>query len=256
MTKPRSYQTEAVIIRKTKLGEADRILTMYTPQLGKIQGFAKSIRRTKSKLAGHLEMLTYSQVSLARGKGIDTITGGQTINSFMPLKSNLEKTSYALYAAELINQFTPEGMENQLLFQLMVDTLTALCEEGDDELIMRHFELHLLDTSGYRPQLRHCVACRAKLEEITNGFSPTSGGILCASCYRKSPYCLSVSVNALKVLRFLQDNGHKNARRLKMTPNLHRELEEILRSHIKFLLEKDLKSVAWLDTLRAQTGLS
>ena len=89
MSKPRNYQTEAIIIKKTKLGEADRILTLYTPHLGKIQAVAKGVRRPRSKLAGHLELLTHSQVSLARGRNLETITGSQTINSFLPLKSDL-----------------------------------------------------------------------------------------------------------------------------------------------------------------------
>ena len=78
MPEPRDYKTEAVVIRKTKLGEADTILTFFTPCLGKIQGFARSLRKPKSKLAGHLEMLTHSQVSFARGRNIDTVTGSQT----------------------------------------------------------------------------------------------------------------------------------------------------------------------------------
>ena len=82
MPKPRTYQTEAIIIRKTKLGEADRILTLYTPDLGKIQGIAKGVRRPKSRLSGHLELLTHSQVTLVRGRGnLDTIIGSQTIDS-------------------------------------------------------------------------------------------------------------------------------------------------------------------------------
>ena len=82
MSSPRNYQTEAIIIKKTRLGEADSILTHYTPHLGKIQGFAKSLRKAKSKLAGHLELLTHSLVSLARGRNLDTIIGNQTINTF------------------------------------------------------------------------------------------------------------------------------------------------------------------------------
>src|SRR3990170_1939622 len=101
MSKPRTYQTEAIIIRKTKLGEADRILTLYTPYLGKIRAVAKGVRRPRSKMSGHLELLTHSQVSLARGRNLDTITGCQTINSFLPLKSHLWLTACALYVAEL-----------------------------------------------------------------------------------------------------------------------------------------------------------
>jgi len=120
MPKPRNYQAEAIIIKKTKLGEADRILTLYTPHLGKIQAVAKGVRRPRSKLSGHLELLTYSLVSLARGKNLDTITGSQTINSFLPLKSDLELTSYALYITELVNQFTADHIENYPLFCLLL----------------------------------------------------------------------------------------------------------------------------------------
>ncbi|MDD5191431.1 MAG: DNA repair protein RecO, partial [Dehalococcoidales bacterium] len=68
MSTPREYRTSGVIIRKTKLGEADRILTIYTPDLGKMDAVAKGVRRPKSKMAGHLELLTYSQINLARGR--------------------------------------------------------------------------------------------------------------------------------------------------------------------------------------------
>src|SRR4030042_5753995 len=125
MADPREYQTEAIVIRKTKLGEADTILTFFTPGLGKIQGFARSLRKPKSKMAGHLELLTHSAVSFARGRGnLDTITGAQTINAFLPIKNDLWLTSCGLYVAELVHQFTAEHQENYTIFQLMLDPLT------------------------------------------------------------------------------------------------------------------------------------
>ena len=120
MSRPRNYQTEAVIIKKTKLGEADRILTLYTPDMGKIQAVAKGVRRPKSKLAGHLELLTHSQVTLARGRNLDTITGSQTIDAFLPLKTDLWLTSYGLYVIELVNQFTADHVEDEALFRLLL----------------------------------------------------------------------------------------------------------------------------------------
>jgi DNA repair protein RecO (recombination protein O) len=108
MSQPRTFQTPAIIIKKTKLGEADTVFTMYAPHLGKIQGIAKSVRKTTSRMAGHLELFTYSQVTLARGKNIDTIIGSQTLNSFMPIKSDLDHISCGLYMLELVNQFAPD----------------------------------------------------------------------------------------------------------------------------------------------------
>ena len=252
MPEPRNYQTEAIVIKKTKLGEADSILTLYTPQLGKIQGFARSLRKPRSKLAGHLELLTHSQVSLARGRNLDTITGSQTINSFLPLKSDLWLTSCALYVTELINQFTADHIENFSLFQLTLDTLNQLCQANNKELILRYFELHLLDSVGYRPQLRECVACHQALEATTNSFSPSAGGMLCPTCSHTQPFAYPLSVNTQKVLRLLQSSDYTSASRLKIDSELARELEKVMSVYLKYLLEKEVKSAAWLETLREQ----
>ena len=253
MTKPRTYQTEAIIIKKTKLGEADRILTLYTPHLGKIQGVAKGVRRPRSKLSGHLELLTHSQVSLARGRNLDTITGSQTINSFLEIKSDLDLTSQSLYAIELVNQFTADHIENHALFRLLLETIGQLCQGGDNELVLRYFELNLLERVGYRPQLLLCVSCRLPLKPTTNSFCPSAGGMLCLSCTESQPLTYPVSVNGLKVLRLLQDGDYSTAGRLRMNRELSRELEGVMRNYLRYLLEREVKSAAWLDTLRQQT---
>ncbi|MBI4282930.1 MAG: DNA repair protein RecO [Chloroflexi bacterium] len=250
MSKPRTYQTEAIIIKKTKLGEADSILTLYTPELGKIQGFARSLRKPKSKLAGHLELLTHSLVSLARGRNLDTITGSQTIDSFLPLKNDLELTSYALYATELINQFTVEHQENRPVFRLLLETMERLCQNSDKELALRYFEVQLLNEVGYRPQLQQCVACHQPLMPVINSFGAAVGGMLCPNCRQSQPLSYPLSVNALKVLRLLQSNDYTTVSRLKMNRELSRELEMVLRGYLKYLLEREVKSAAWLDTLR------
>jgi DNA repair protein RecO (recombination protein O) len=256
MTNPRNYQTDAIVIKKTKLGEADTILTFYTPDRGKIQGFAKSLRKTKSKMAGHLELITHSRVTFARGRNLDTITGSQTIDSFVALKNDFKLMSYALYVIELVNQFTPEHYEDYRLFQLLLETLKNLCQTDDIEILLRFFEIHLLNEVGYRPQLQQCVNCRKELEPVINTFSPASGGVLCPECsYQSSSVLFSLSVNSLKVLRFFQNNDYDTASRLKVPPELSTELEKIIRGYIRYLLEKDLKSVAWLDSLKYESGI-
>ena len=253
MPKPRSYQTEAVIIKKIKLGEADRILTLYTPHLGKLRAVAKGVRRPRSKLAGHLELLTHSLVSLARGRNLDTITGSQTINSFLPLKSNLQLMSYALYATELTDQFTADCIENYPLFQLLLETMECLCQGSNKELALRYFELHLLNAVGYRPQLQQCVSCHTTLKPTTNSFCPSAGGILCPNCSQSQPLTFPLPVNAQKVLQLLQNSDYTTVSRLKLSPELSHQLEGVMRGYLKYLLERVVKSAAWLDTLREQT---
>ncbi|HEX9976221.1 MAG TPA: DNA repair protein RecO [Dehalococcoidales bacterium] len=252
MPNPRTYQTEAIIIKKTKLGEADRVLTLYTTDWGKIQAVARGVRRPRSKLAGHLELLTHSLVSLARGRNLDTIIGSQTIDSFLPLKSDLKLTAYALYATELVNQFTADHMENRPLFHLFLETLQVLCQAANNDLRLRYYEMHLLNEVGYRPQLQQCVICHRALQTVINSFSAGTGGLLCPDCRFSEPFAYPLSVNAQKVLRLLQDGDWATVSRLKLTPELSFELESVMRHYLRYLLEREVKSVAWLDTLRKQ----
>jgi DNA repair protein RecO (recombination protein O) len=256
MSKPRSYQTEAFIIKKTKLGEADRILTLYTPHLGKIQAFAKGVRRPRSKLSGHLELLTHSQVSLAKGKNIDTVIGSQTINGFLPLKSDLGLTSYALYVTELVNQFTADHAEDKSLFDLLIETMNSLCLGGNKELLLRYFELHLLNEVGYRPQLENCVSCQLPLINSDGYFCPSAGGVLCPVCSHSRSSSYPISTNGLEILRLLQGHSLVNPNSINISERLSIELGRTMKSYIKYLLDRDIKSVAWLDSLKLQARKS
>jgi DNA repair protein RecO (recombination protein O) len=253
MPDPREYQTEAIVIKKTKLGEADTILTFFTPRLGKIQGFAKSLRKPKSKMAGHLELLSHSTVSFSRGRGnIDTVTGAQTIDAFLPLRNDLWLTSCGLYVAELVHQFTAEHQENEALFRLALDTLDRLCHQENVELVLRSFELHLLECTGYRPQLNECVICHRALEPTVNYFSPAAGGLLCPACNSSQPFSYSLSLNAQKVLRLLQEVDFPTTARVKLDVALAREIENVISGYFKYILEREVRSAAWLDKLREQ----
>lgn len=249
MTTPRLYDTEAVVLRKTDLGEADSVLTMYTPYLGKIRAVAKGVRRPKSKMGGHVEQLVHSQMLLARSKGLDIVSQSQAIESFLPLRDNLRLTSSALYVVELVDRFTAEGEENYPLFRLLVDTLNWLCRARHGDLILRCFELHLLEYLGYRPELQHCVICRSAIEPGSNYFSPDSGGVLCPRCRGGGLIAHPLSLNALKVLRFLQRNTYAEAERLRVFPEVSLELKLLMRKYIRYLLEREVKSADWLDRL-------
>jgi DNA repair protein RecO (recombination protein O) len=255
MPRSRTYQTEAIVIKKTKLGEADRILTLYTPDMGKIQGIAKGVRRPKSKLSGHLEMFTYTMVSLAHGRNLDTIIGSQTIESFLPLKSNLELGAYALYVTELINQFGAERQENRRLFSLLQETMQQLSRQIDRDYsnisgLLRYYELHLLEEVGYRPQLGHCVSCRKVLPDTSNYFSASAGGMVCPDCRLKHAYTYPISLGTLNALRQLQNGDWSTPDNIIRDMVVHREMEFMIRSYLRYLLERELRSVSWLDTLR------
>jgi DNA repair protein RecO (recombination protein O) len=255
MSRPKVYQTEAIILNRHRFGEADQLLVLYTPHRGKLRAVAKGALRTKSKLGGHLEPLCHSLLLLAEGKNLDIVTQCQTINSFLPLREDLWHTSCALYAAELVDCFTAENLENYPLYKLLLNTLDRLCQASPPQagqLALRYFELHLLNYIGYWPELQVCLSCQQPLEPTANYFSASAGGVLCPLCRHSEPLSQPLSVNALKVLRHFQQNTYSMASRLRLNPQLQLELERLLRSYINYLLEHQVKSAAWLDRLSKQ----
>jgi len=250
MTRPRVYKTEAIVLKRRAQGEADSIFTLYTPNFGKIRVVARGVRKPKSKLGGHLEPLTRSALVLAKGQNLDIITQGQTIEPFLPLRDDLWRTGCAIYAAELVDQFCAEQSENYHVYKLLHSTFLWLCEAPNAELVLRTFELHLLNHLGYRPELYQCINCRTKLEPEGNLFSASGGGVLCPACAGAEPVTRPISTDALKVMRFLLSQEQSSRRRLLMRQELSQELEQLLRVYIRYLLEREVKSVDFLDRLR------
>ena len=250
MTRTRYYNTEAVVLRKSELGEADSILTLYTPKRGKLRAVAKGVRRPRSKLGGHVELLTYSQISLSLSRNLDVITQSQTIDGFLPLRDDLLRTSQALYVAELIGQTTAEEESNYPLFKLLVNTLRSLCQASNCETALRLFELHLAQCLGYRPQLYECLNCRNPLQpDDTFYFTPTGGGVICHCCRNQESIVYPLSIDALKTMRFLQRSDYATADRLQMKPELSAELKRLMHGYTRCFLERRLKSAEWLDRL-------
>ena len=159
----RVYQTAGIIIKRHKFGEADRLLTLFTADFGKVRAIAKGAMRPGSKLGGNVELLTHSQMMLARGRNLDIITQAQAIDTFLPIRDSLELMSCGFYLSELVDTFTEENVEDREMFDLFLNTLRDLAEAREGERILRYFELRLLSHLGYRPQLGKCANCSRPL---------------------------------------------------------------------------------------------
>ncbi|MCL0048757.1 DNA repair protein RecO [Dehalococcoidia bacterium] len=260
MTPPKIYTTEAIVLKHANLGEADRMLTLYTPNMGKLKAVVRGARRTRSKLGGHVEPVTHCSLVLARGRNLDTVTQSQTIESFLSIRNDLWLTARALYLIELADAFTPEHAENYPVYKLLLDVLHGLGKVRREEaaswmqhlMLLRYFELQLLGHVGYQPQLRDCINCRSLIEPVENFFSPSGGGILCPKCAHTEPVVQPISVNALKVMRLLQRGDYATASRLRLVPELSRELERIIQGYVRYLLEREIKATGFLDRLRRE----
>jgi DNA repair protein RecO (recombination protein O) len=242
----RVYRTEGLILRRSDFGEADRLLLLATPG-GKRRVVARGVRKTTSKLAGHLELFTHATLLLAVGRNLDIITQSQTISGHTTLRTSLPLLSCAYYAAEIYDRFTEEGDESLPLFELLVAILGALDQSERPDLVLRAYELRLLHLVGYRPQLHACAVCGTRLTESDDRFSPGLGGVLCANDRLADPLALPMGGSAFRLLRYLQTQPLAVVETLRLSPEVRAEVGQLLRVYLRQLLERDLKSVAFLD---------
>jgi DNA repair protein RecO (recombination protein O) len=248
----RVYRSEALILRRSDFSEADRLLVLATPA-GKRRVVAKGVRKTTSKLAGHIELFTHASLLLAVGRNLDIITQSQIVNSHGTLRRDLPRLSCAYYAAELYDRFTQEEDESRPLFDLLIESFGALDRSTNPELVLRAYELRLLHLTGYRPHLHHCAVCQEVLTEEADRFSVTLGGVICPRDRGADRAAFALSGPAFRLLRYLQSQPFAAIEALRLSPEVRGEVERLLRAYLRQLLERDLKSVAFLaDALRTE----
>lgn len=256
----RLYRVEAIVLKRTDYGEADRLVTLLTPNLGKLCAIAKGVRKPTSRKSGHLELFTHVHLLLAKGKQLDIITQADTLDAFLPLRENLERVGYAYYLAELVDRFAEEGTENRVLFNELLRALVRLGEDATNpDVLARFFELRVLNDAGYRPQLFHCVHCGKPIEPTENYFSVEAGGVLDPECVqtRRAQQAghaydaQALALQALKLLRYLQTRDWEAVRALRVPPETMAQAEAVMSRYITYHLERHLKSVEFLHELKA-----
>lgn len=267
MRQQHSYSSEAIILKRTDLGEADRVVTLFTPYKGKFHAVAKGARRPVSKLAGHLELLNRSQLQLALGRNLDIITQAEVRENFLRLRTELWHMTCGFYLAELVDRFLEERVPHSDIYTLLLQTLRyleadahaltqqraqeveaeSLQTSGKTPLLLRYFEMHLLSAIGYAPSLHQCASCSSELLPQENGFKASLGGVLCPQCSHL--WERSLSLNGFKVLRYIQEKTWREAARVRLNPSLNGELEAVMHSLLRFHLERDLKAWSFLDML-------
>lgn len=252
MERWRSIRVEAVVLRHQDYGEADRLLALYTRQLGKARAIAKGARKITSRKAGHLEPFTHVTLQLAKGRDLWIITQAETLDAYLPIRQDLMRTGYASYVAELLDRFTSEDETGHpSLFLLLTETLTRLASPADPWPALRYYEMRLLDEVGFRPRLFECVHCGGAIQAEDQFFSFSDGGVICPACSANLPSLRSVSVEALRYLRHFQRSTYAEAARVRPDPAIQKEVENLVQGYFTYLLERQLNTPGFLRRIRA-----
>ncbi len=245
-----AYRARGFVLRRHDLGEADRIVTLYTREHGKRRAVAKGVRKPQSRLAGHIELFSLVDTYLVVGGNLDVLTQATALTTYPQLVADLERFAQASWAAETLDRLTPESEADSYLFDVFEIALERIAAAERPGLHLRQFELLALDRAGYRPQLERCVECGESLQETTNRFAPQAGGVVCPKC---PPDGLSIplSLRTLKSTRWLLAAEPGSAGRLQTDGELEAGLEKLLRSYLTAVVGSGFRSADLLDRVRS-----
>jgi DNA repair protein RecO (recombination protein O) len=242
----RLYRTECIIIRRVDLGEADKILSLFTPRRGKLRAIAKGIRRPESHLGGNLELFVRANVLLARGRDLDIVTQAEMVDAFKGMRDDLTRMQCAFYFGELLDGLAAEAMANEPAYALLRDCLAALGDGADPATLARFYEFRLLSLMGYRLEVGQCLSCRRPLQPVDNVVSVEAGGVLCPDCRAADPTARPLGLNTLKVLRLMAREPLAALLRYRLPAGVQAELESIGHASVREHLEREPRTWALL----------
>lgn len=234
------YKTEGIVIRRTNLGEADRIVTLFTPDHGKIAAAARGARRPGSRFAGRLELFTHLRALLAHGRTLDVISQVEVIDPFAAIRGDLGRMGAASFVAEVTDRATPEREGQRSIYAALRHAL-RLVASGDAQLAAMWYGAQVLALSGYAPVVERCVVCGKPLRGGA-AFSPALGGALCATDRARDAGAVPASAVALAAIGFLLEAPAGALRRIRVDRRQRAEVEALLRRDLEYRLEARLKS--------------
>lgn len=240
-------KSEGIVIRTMDYGETNKIVTLFTRDSGKIALFARGAKKTRSRLSSVTQLFTYGQFFFFLGKGMGTLRQGESIETFRGLQSDLFRTAYASYIAELLDKLSEDRSPNPFLFELLFQTLHYMDEELDPEVLTFIFETKMLDVAGIRPKLDGCMNCKRTQGPFV--FSVREGGLLCGQCKTIDPHFYRLSETALKLLRLFLHIHLKRLGKVSLKPETKREIKTVLSAYYEEYSGLKLKSKRFLDQL-------
>lgn len=177
-------ETEAVVLRTYRLGEADKIVSLFTRQLGKLRAVAAGARRSKSRYGSALEPLSYIRIWLFERENRDLLrlNSAEILESFFDMQKDYRLQVAAQYVGEVAERFLPEREVNERAFRLLLAVLRALRRSGEVSRPLLYFDYWMLRLGGLLPDLKHCANCGRVLGSAGGFYGRGAEGLVCQSC--------------------------------------------------------------------------
>jgi DNA repair protein RecO (recombination protein O) len=253
-----TYLTNGIVLKRRDYREYDRLITIFTEEYGKIEAVARGVRKIVSKLAGHLEPLSYASFMLARGRTFDVLATSIKLSSFRIPQTNVLAFALSSYFFEAVDRLTRQNQPDRTLFRLLVKflhVLEATVEEGSHAtdfqrmLVTEYFLYQLLRQLGYAPVLDRCAVGNESLSAEPVYLSPKHGGLVCAEHRKSESFVAPLSRQSVEVLRLMADQELAAVRLMNRDDVSLRQIGNAMNILLIYHLGEPLQSQAFLTSV-------
>lgn len=233
-------KVKGIILAENNMGDYDKMLTMLTPNYGKISCAAKGARRPKSALLAGTQLFCFGEYLMYKGSNTYHINSCETIEIFYNIRTDLDKLKYAIHINKIIQDVTDENENCYNILQLYLNTLYTISETNKDmDLVLGIFKMRLLCILGYTPRIQACINCKEK--ENLNYFSIRDNGFKCEVCSRVDKSSIYMSESTKNAIKYIITSPAKKLYSFNLKNEALEEFKLISKIYFNEKLEKEYK---------------
>jgi DNA repair protein RecO (recombination protein O) len=246
-----TYPTRALVLRKTKLGETDTILTLLAADGHQIRAVAKGLRKPGGRFGARLEPFAVVDLLLHTGRSLDVVTEAQTVATHAGLREDLDRSAAASVVVDVLDKISLEGQPEPQLFAMSTTTLDVMEGASVDSLgaLVLAFLVKAMAMHGYRPQLESCACCAQEVGE-SREFSVAGGGSLCPECGALDSSTVHFSPEGRAWLERLMQSRMADVPALEMPAAAERDCFDLVRAFVAYHVPARLRALDYYAGLR------
>jgi DNA repair protein RecO (recombination protein O) len=240
-----TYAAQGINLRHHALGEADRIISIFTREHGLVRAVAKGIKKTTNRFGGRMEPLCCNDLQLRQGRSMELVISADTVRSFGGLRHDFDRLAFGIYLADVLNSMLPPAHPQPVVYDLFVSTLAMLETLERPDLIAIWFQLQLLTELGHHLLLDSCHACQRPIDlpGAATGFDLAIGALVCGACRWGRPTVRDIAAEPVRLLRRLRDGGVTALAETPEPLSVALSTQRLLGEHFATITEREIKSL-------------
>ena len=239
-----NFRVDGVILNTVNFGDANRVVTLYTGDFGKLDANAYGCRRARSPLAGAIQMFNHVNVEISHGAHVDTIKDAYVLNFYENLTSDIERLSYAAIFFEIVNKMTLPKIAEVEIYNLLVNSLPALNKKNPQIAALIGIA-QFMEFTGFQLNFENCIRCGKKIEgDASLNFE--DGGAVCESCSHGAIKGYEYPAQLRLTFETLLSFDWKSARQVNFNLRQVKSAEKILFDYVQSVIGRELNSIKFL----------